>query len=122
MDQYKVHFIPLGGIIGVTKNMYVYELYKNDALQDIIIIDCGIGFPQEKELGVDFVIPDISYLKDKTDKIRAVLLTHGHEDHITALSYHYEALGRPPVYTAKLTMMFVENKFKEFKQHVDILR
>lgn len=120
MDQYKVHFIPLGGIIGVTKNMYVYELYKNDALQDIIIIDCGIGFPEEKELGVDFVIPDISYLADKTDKIRAVLLTHGHEDHITALSYHYEALGRPPVYTAKLTMMFVENKFKEFKQHVDI--
>ena len=120
MDQYKLHFIPLGGILGVTKNMYVYELYKNDVLQDIIIIDCGIGFPQEKELGVDFVIPDITYLADKKDKIRAILLTHGHEDHITALSYHYEALGRPPVYTAKLTMMFVENKFKESKQIVDI--
>lgn len=113
MNTYKIHFIPLGGVIGVTKNMYVYELYENEELKDIIIIDCGIGFPKEKELGVDFVIPDISYLKDKKDKIRAVLLSHGHEDHITALPYHYNDLGRPPVYASKLTGAFVENKFRE---------
>ncbi len=120
MDTYKLHFISLGGIVGVTKNMYVYELYKNDQLQDILIVDCGIGFPQETELGVDFVIPDISYLLDKKDKIRAILLSHGHEDHISALPYHYASLGRPPIYTAKLTMMFVENKFKEFNENIDI--
>ncbi len=120
MENYKLRFVPLGGVIGVTKNMYLYELYKDDQLQDILIVDCGIGFPEEKELGVDFVIPDISYLEGKTDKIRAILLTHGHEDHISALPYHYEKLGRPPVYTGKLTMMFVENKFKEFHQNVDI--
>src|SRR3990167_1464438 len=120
MNIYKLRFIPLGGVVGVTKNMYVYELYENELLKDILIVDCGIGFPMEKELGVDFVIPDINYLSDKTDKIRAVLLSHGHEDHTSALPYHYEALGKPPVYSAKLTMMFVENKFKEFKKHVDI--
>ncbi len=120
MTNYKLRFIPLGGVIGVTKNMYVYELYENDALKDILIVDCGIGFPMEKELGVDFVIPDISYLHDKTDKIRAVVLTHGHEDHISALPYHYEELGRPQVYASKLTSVFVENKFKEFDQKIRV--
>lgn len=114
MDEYKVRFISLGGIVGVTKNMYVYELYKGDALQDVLIVDCGIGFPQEKELGVDFVIPDVSYLLDKVDKIRAILLSHGHEDHIGGLPYHYEKLGSPPMFTSKLTKAFIENKFKEF--------
>ncbi len=119
-EDYKLRFIALGGVVGVTKNMYVYELYKKDQLQDILIVDCGIGFPQEKELGVDFVIPDISYLKDKTDKIRAVILTHGHEDHISALPFHYKDLGEPPVLTSKLTLMFVKNKFKEFNKPITI--
>jgi len=83
-------------------------------------VDCGIGFPQDKGLGVDFVIPDISYLKDKTDKIRAVILSHGHEDHTSALPYHYQELGKPPVYTGRLTMTFVKNKFKEFDTNVNI--
>ena len=118
MDTYKVRFIPLGGVIGVTKNMYVYELYQNDQLQDILIIDCGIGFPQEQELGVDFVIPDISYLQDKTDKIRSVILSHGHEDHTSALPFYYGELGKPEVFASKLTSVFVENKFREFDQRV----
>ena len=113
MTAYKLHFVPLGGITGVTKNMYLYELYENETLKDILIVDCGIGFPQEKEFGVDFVIPDISYLKGKTDKIRAVLLTHGHEDHISALPYHYNELGKPQIFSSKLTVAFIENKFKE---------
>jgi len=66
--MFTLRFVSLGGVIGVTKNMYLYELYRDNVLQDIVIVDCGIGFPQEKEFGVDFVIPDISYLKDKKDK------------------------------------------------------
>jgi ribonuclease J len=100
--------------------MYVYELWNGDNLQDILVVDCGIGFPQEQDLGVDFVIPDISYLKDKTDKIRAVLLTHGHEDHITALPHHYKALGRPKVFGSKLTVAFVNHKSKEFNERIDL--
>jgi len=122
MKNYKLRFVPLGGIVGVTKNMYLYELYEDERLKDILIVDCGIGFPQEKELGVDFVIPDISYLKNKTQYIRAVLLTHGHEDHIGALPYHYQELGAPPVYTSKLTSIFVENKFKEHDKKISINR
>ena len=114
MNEYKLRFIPLGGVVGVTKNMYVYENYENDILKDILIVDCGIGFPMEKELGVDFVIPDITYLKDKIDKIRAILVTHGHEDHTSAIPYHYKDLGSPPIYTSNLTASFIENKFKEF--------
>lgn len=120
MEQYKIRFISLGGVVGVTKNMYVYELYKGDTLTDILIVDCGVGFPHEKELGVDLVIPDISYLLDKTDKIRAVILTHGHEDHISALPFHYQDLGNPQVYTNKLTTAFIENKFREFKRTVHV--
>lgn len=120
MGTYKLRFVPLGGVIGVTKNMYVYELYEDESLKDILIVDCGIGFPLEKELGVDFVIPDVSYLTDKKDKIRAVILSHGHEDHTSALPYHYEALGRPPVFASRLTTAFVQNKFKEFNQPVNL--
>lgn len=122
MEKFKIRFVPLGGIVGVTKNMYLYELYEDERLKDILIIDCGIGFPLEKELGVDFVIPDISYLKDKKDKIRAILLTHGHEDHIGALPYHYEELGSPKIFASKLTSVFVENKFKERGKRISIER
>ncbi len=119
-NQYKLRLITLGGTTGVTKNMYVYELYKDNKLQDILIVDCGIGFPKEQELGVDLVIPDITYLKDKTKFIRAVLFTHGHEDHISALPFHYHNLGKPPVYATKLTKQFLENKFREYGLRVFI--
>lgn len=121
MENYRLRFVPLGGVVGVTKNMYLYELYQGQNLKDILIVDCGIGFPDDKSLGVDFVIPDISYLKDKVDKIRAVLLSHGHEDHTSALPYYYQDLGNPPVFTGKLTVSFVANKFNEFgiKAHIN---
>lgn len=122
MITYKLHFVPLGGIVGVTKNMYVYEIYNNDKLKDIVIVDCGIGFPQEKELGVDFVIPDISYLTDKKQYIRAILITHGHEDHTSALPLLYEDLGRPPVYASLLTSIFIENKFKDRHKKIQVNR
>lgn len=120
MSNYKVRFISLGGVVGVTKNMYVYELYEDDNLKDILVVDCGMGFPSANELGVDLVIPDISYLEDKTDKIRAVLFTHGHEDHIGAIPFHYAKLGRPPLFTSKLTTMFITNKMREFNQNANI--
>lgn len=120
MNNYRLRFVPLGGMTAVTKNMYIYELYKNDSLQDILVVDCGIGFPTEKELGVDFVIPDITYLEDKINKIRAVILTHGHEDHISALPYLYQKLGQPPVYSSKLTKALIENKFLEQDQRVRV--
>lgn len=122
MITYKLHFIPLGGIVGVTKNMYVYEIYKDNKLKDIIIVDCGIGFPQEKELGVDFVIPDISYLTDKKQYIRAILISHGHEDHTSALPLLYEDLGLPPVYASLLTSIFIENKFKDNHKKINVNR
>lgn len=100
--------IPLGGVGDVTKNMYVYE-YDSD----IIIVDCGVGFPDEGMLGIDLVIPDISYLKDKKSKIRGIIITHGHDDHIGGLPYIWSELD-VPIYTQKLTAGFIKGKFTEF--------
>ncbi len=120
MSINRLRFVPLGGVTGVTKNMYLYELYEDQKLIDILILDCGIGFPHDTALGVDLVIPDISYLADKKDKIRGILLSHGHEDHISALPYHYDDLGRPPIFASNLTSAFVKNKFAEVKKTVEV--
>jgi len=113
MKNFKLRFIPLGGITEVTKNMYVYELYENDYLVDVLIVDCGVGFLKDKQRNGDCVIPDAYYLKDKIDKIRAVLLTHGHEDHITGLRFLYNQLGQPPVFASRLTAILTGAKFAE---------
>jgi len=99
--------IPLGGVGDVTKNMYVYE-YGND----IIIVDCGVGFPDEAMPGVDLVIPDISYLRDKKSKIRGIIITHGHDDHIGGLPFIWPEL-QVPIYTQRLTAGFIRAKFTE---------
>src|SRR3990167_1325807 len=103
----KLRFIPLGGNGQVTKNMFVYEHEG-----DIVIVDCGMGFPSELMYGVDMVIPDISYLKDKRAKIRGILITHGHEDHIGALPYLIDQLS-VPIFGTKLTIGMIESKLKE---------
>lgn len=102
-------FIPLGGAGTVTKNMFVYEY-----ADDILIVDCGIGFPEAEQLGVDVIIPDISYLRDKIHKIRGITITHAHEDHFGALPYLISDLGKPPIYAAKLPGGFIQNKLAEF--------
>ncbi len=109
-----IRLIPLGGSGNVTKNMYVYE-YRRDPkiISDILIVDCGIGFPDEDMYGVDLVIPDISYLRDKKDKIRAIVLTHGHEDHTGALPYILPEL-KVPVYGTKLTAALAQVKLADF--------
>lgn len=91
----------------MTKNMYVYE-YGDD----IIIVDCGVGFPDEAMPGVDLVIPDISYLRDKVNKIKGIIITHGHEDHIGGLPYIWPQL-QVPIYTQRLTAGFIRAKFTE---------
>ncbi|MEK7074115.1 MAG: ribonuclease J, partial [Patescibacteria group bacterium] len=91
-----IRIFPLGGAGNVTKNMYLYEYRYDGKLRDILIVDCGIGFPDEEMFGVDLVIPDVRYLMDKRDKIRAIVFTHGHDDHIGGLPYIYPKLARLP--------------------------
>ena len=107
ISKNRLRFIPLGGNGQVTKNMFVYEYGA-----DIIIIDCGMGFPSEIMYGVDMVIPDISYLNDRRDRIRGIFITHGHEDHIGALPYLIDKLAAP-IYATKLTIGFMKGRLKE---------
>ena len=108
MDE-KISIIPLGGTPEVTKNMYVYE-YKNE----ILIVDCGLGFADPTILGVDLLIPDISYLKNSGKKIVGMAITHGHEDHFGGLPYVLPELPDFPIYATPLTAEFANEKLKEF--------
>lgn len=103
----KLKIIPLGGLNEIGKNMTVFE-YGND----IVVLDCGMAFPDEEMPGIDFVIPDFSYLTKHKDKVRAVVLTHGHEDHIGALPFFLSEIN-VPVYGTNLTLGIVQNKLKE---------
>lgn len=106
-DKAPLKIIPLGGLGEIGKNMTLIE-YKND----IVIIDCGLAFPDDDMPGIDLVIPDFSYVIKNRDKVRGVVLTHGHEDHIGALSYLLKEVN-VPVYSARLTIGLVEGKLKE---------
>ena len=109
MSKPKLRIIPLGGLSEIGKNMMAME-YEND----IIIIDSGLMFPGEEMLGIDLVIPDISYLRENKEKIRGIVITHGHEDHIGALPYLLPQL-KAPVYSTKLTHGLISVKLKERK-------
>lgn len=103
----KLKIIPLGGLGEIGKNMTAYEFGS-----DIIVVDCGMGFPDEDMYGVDIVLPDISYLRANVEKIRGIILTHGHEDHIGAVPYVLRELD-VPIYTTPLTAALVELKLEE---------
>ena len=106
-ERAKIKIIPLGGINEIGKNITAIE-YK----EDIVIIDCGLKFPDDDMFGIDIVIPDVSYLLKNSEKIKGIFLTHGHEDHIGALPYVLKQLN-VPVYGTKLTLGIVETKLKE---------
>lgn len=106
-NQDKLTIFALGGVGEIGKNMYVIQ-YAND----IVVVDSGLKFPEEDMLGIDIVIPDIGYLTENRDKVRGILLTHGHEDHIGGLPYVLKHLN-VPVYGTKLTLGLVETKLKE---------
>jgi len=103
----KLKIIPLGGLGEIGKNMTAYEFGS-----DIIIVDCGMGFPEEDMYGIDIVLPDVSYLKSNADKIRGLIVTHGHEDHIGAIPYVLKEL-HIPIYTLPLTAALIELKLEE---------
>ena len=104
----KVRIIPLGGLNEIGKNMTAIECGD-----DIIVIDCGIAFPDEEMPGIDLVIPDVTYLEANSAKLRGMVLTHGHEDHIGAIPYVLRNIN-PPIYGTRLTVGIVRNKLKEF--------
>ncbi|WP_315077251.1 ribonuclease J [uncultured Clostridium sp.] len=106
-ERAKVRIIPLGGINEIGKNITAIE-YK----EDIVVIDCGLKFPDDDMFGIDIVIPDVSYLIKNKDRVRGIFLTHGHEDHIGALPYVLKQLN-VPIYGTKLTLGIVETKLRE---------
>ncbi len=107
-ENAKLRIIPLGGLNEIGKNMTAIECGD-----DIIVIDCGIAFPDEDMPGVDLVIPDVTYLEANADKLRGIVLTHGHEDHIGAIPYVLRNINTP-IYGTRLTVGIVRNKLKEF--------
>ena len=106
----KLRIIPLGGLEEVGRNMMLVEFER-----DIVIVDMGFQFPEEDMPGVDYIIPNISYLRGKENYIRGVLVTHGHYDHIGAIPHLIERIGNPTIFTAKLTRAIIEKRQEEYK-------
>lgn len=107
MENSIVKVIPLGGLEQIGMNMTAFE-YEDS----IIVVDCGLAFPDDEMLGIDLVIPDITYLKENIDKVKGFVITHGHEDHIGAIPYVIKEINAP-IYATKLTMGIIESKLSE---------
>jgi len=104
----KLKFIAISGTTGATENFYIYE-YENT----MIVVDCGVGFPDPEMYGVDLVIPDFSYVIANKHKLKGLIVTHGHEDHLGAIPFLLKEIKSIPIYTTKLTAGFIEEKFKD---------
>ena len=100
--------IPLGGLGAIGKNMTVFE-YGDD----LVLIDAGLMFPDSEMLGIDLVLPDFSYILERRDRLRGIILTHGHEDHVGALPYVLKEMPDVPVYGTRLTLALVNGKLGE---------
>ena len=103
----KLKIIPLGGLEQIGMNITAFE-YEDS----IVVVDCGLSFPENDMLGIDLVIPDVTYLKENLDKVKGCVSTHGHEDHIGALPYVLKEVN-VPIYATKLTVGLIDNKLKE---------
>ena len=101
-------FIVISGTTGVTENCYIYE-WQNDML----VVDCGVGFPDPEMLGVDLVIPDFTYIKKNKTKLKGIIISHGHEDHLGALPFLFRDVTAP-IYATKLVAGFIEDKFADY--------
>ena len=107
LNNSKLRIIPLGGLEQIGMNITAFEFEDS-----IIVVDCGLSFPEDDMLGIDLVIPDVSYLKENIDKVKGFVITHGHEDHIGALPYVLKEIN-VPIYATKLTIGLIEHKLKE---------
>jgi len=108
MKNTPLKFIALSGTTSVTENIYVYEYGR-----DMIVVDCGVGFPEPEMYGVDLVIPDFTYIRENKDRLRGVVITHGHEDHFGALPFLMEQV-KAPIYASKLTAGFIKDKMDDY--------
>lgn len=107
LNKEKLKIIPLGGLEQIGMNMTAFEYGDS-----IIVVDCGLAFPEDDMLGIDFVIPDVTYLVENYSKVKGFVITHGHEDHIGAIPYVFKKLN-VPIYTTRLTMALIEKKLEE---------
>jgi ribonuclease J len=104
-----IRIIPLGGVEEIGKNMTAIE-YKDD----IIVLDVGFQFREEDTPGIDYILPNTKYLEERKDKIRAVIITHGHLDHIGGIPYIMDRIGNPPLYSRNLTTVMIQKRQEEF--------
>ena len=107
-----LRIIPLGGLGEIGRNMAVFEINGK-----LLIVDCGVLFPEEHQPGVDLILPDFNYLNDRLDDIVGVVLTHGHEDHIGGVPFLLKLRENIPLYGSELTLAFVDAKLKEHRLH-----